>query len=1030
MRLIETAQTVHSAVQIDRPVIPLRPQQGDDALRLTEGVGADKMRPPRLGFQGINQAIYFTGGRRMPEDRQGKRGLGDQQVARHAFKSRASRIRYGFVIPGDNNSPAFMLQEHLCAAQNMTGGMKTEGHVSKGQILPVRQRLETARAIGTVARLHNGNGFGGCQYTSMSGPGMVGMAMCDYRLADRPVGVDINSDGGKKKRMVNNRHRSANRAKTPPLPVPSPSSLPGCLADHPLTAWMAGNGWAWHIHQIDTLVAARAGRDVLLTAPTGAGKTLAGFLPSLVDMYEMPPTDGSTLHTLYVSPLKALAVDVHRNLSRPVDAMGLPITHETRTGDTPQSKKQRQKRKPPHILLTTPESLALLLSHEEAPRTFAGLRHVVIDELHAVMHSKRGDLLSLGLARLTRLAPQARRIALSATLDGPETAAAYACREDATIVTAPAALRPKVRILIGRDRMPWSGHMARYALGDVYAELKEARLAIVFVNTRAQAELVFRELWDLNDDRLRIALHHGSLERDQRRRVEEAMASGGLDCVIATSSLDLGLDWAAVDLVVQIGAPKGASRLLQRIGRSNHRLDTPSRAILVPANRFEYLECMAACQAIDGQTLDGPAPRAGGLDVLAQHILGRGCMGPFEADDLFDEVRRAWPYRDLRREDFDGALHFMVNGGYALKTYDRYGRLETLDDGRYRVRDNRHRQRYAMNIGTIVEAPMLKVKIGKRTLGQIEDYFIQGLSAGDTFLFGGQVLRFEGLRDGAVQARRSTDGEAKIPSYAGGKLPLTTHLSTLVRHMLNRPGDWRRFPAPVAEWLHLQGERSALPSRDGLLVETFPRAGRHHLVAYGFEGRNAHHTLGFLLLRRMQRFALKPLGFVATDYAVAVWSLEPVDDADQLFAADLMVDDLQDWLEETPLLKRLFREVAVIAGLIDRQMPGARKTGKQVTFNADLIYDVLRRYEPDHILLKAARADAGGGLIDLERLQDMLVRIQGRIDHRRLDRVSPLAVPLLLEINRETIPRDEMGETVLADFERSLLEEAALDTVG
>jgi len=796
------------------------------------------------------------------------------------------------------------------------------------------------------------------------------------------------------------------------------------LENHPLTGWLAGQGWHWFPHQLETLAAAQAGANVLLCAPTGAGKTLSGFLPSLVDLLSGKKHRG--LHTLYISPLKALTVDVHRNIGRPIADLDLPITYETRTGDTPSSKRLRQKTKPPQILMTTPESLALLLSYANAGDYFKNLRYIIVDELHALMPSKRGDLLSLGLARLGSIAPESQRIGLSATIADTETARDWLCGSQGRVVQAPARIAPDIHILQSKARIPWAGHMALYAMPEIYEELCKSKMSIVFVNTRAQAELIFQNLWLLNDKNLKIALHHGSLERELRRKVEDRMAQGQLDCVVATSSLDLGIDWAEVDLVVQIGAPKGVSRLLQRIGRSNHRLNEPSRALLVPTNRFECIECLAATQAIAHKELDGPVPRDGGLDVLAQHIFGTACSGPFDENALYQEIRMAWPYRNLSREKFDQVLPFVIDGGYVLKTYDRYKRLHKNEDGLYELASPGLARQYRMNIGTIVEAPMLRVKMGRKWLGMIEEFFINHLTNGDTFLFAGQVVKFEGLRDMIVMVSRTSADNPKIPSYDGGKLPLSTHLSLRVRQLLESPQQWGIFPDNVEHWLELQREKSGLPGTDHLLVESFPRNGKHFLVAYPFAGRNAHQTLGFLLTRRLQRMGAKPLGFVATDYALAFWMLKEPESIENLFSVDLMGEELSEWLEDTPLLKRTFREAAVIAGLIERRHPGQQKSGRQMTFSSDLIYDVLYQYERDHILLQAALQDATQGLIDTGRLSDVLHEMQGRIRVEKLDRISPLSIPLILEISRETVSRKAAGDYYLEDLEQTLLAEAGM----
>lgn len=772
----------------------------------------------------------------------------------------------------------------------------------------------------------------------------------------------------------------------------------------PFRSWLASRGWRLRGHQAALLAQARDGKSALLVAPTGAGKTLAGFLPSLVEL-AADPAPG--LHTLYVSPLKALAIDVHRNVEKPIAEMALPIRAETRTGDTPQAKRVRQRKSPPHILMTTPESLALMLSYPDARAFFGRLRAVVIDEIHALAGTKRGDLLALDLARLAEVAPDARRVGLSATVAEPPSLARFlASGQDAkpAIVQGEAGARAAVSILVPEARIPWAGHMAAHALPEVYRAIANARSAIVFVNTRAQAEICFRELWKRNEANLAIALHHGSLAPERRRKVEAAMAAGKLRAVVATSSLDLGIDWGDVDLVVQIGAPKGAARLIQRVGRANHRLDEASRAVLVPANRFEMLECRAAVAALEASEIEPLRAPPGALDVLAQHLLANACSEPFDADAAFARVTRAAPYAALSRDDFERVLGFVADGGYALGAYERFKRLKRDEDGKWTVSSALAVRQYRFNVGTIVEEPMLNVAFrrGKR-LGRIEENFVVHLSPGDTFAFAGQVLRYEGMRETTVEVSRAKDDQPKVPIFAGGRMPFTAELAARVRGILNDPASWKDLPRDVKEWLSLQRRRSELPGRDGLLVETFPRHGRWFLVAYCFAGRNAHQTLGMLLTRRMERAGLRPLGFVASDYSIAVWSVRPVDRPEELLVEDILGDELEEWLADSAMLKRAFRNVAVIAGLIERRHPGQEKTGRQVTFSSDLIYDVLRKHEPDHVLLRATRADAATGLVDLERLASMLRAARGKIRHRRLARVSPLAVPVLLEVGREAV---------------------------
>jgi ATP-dependent Lhr-like helicase len=809
--------------------------------------------------------------------------------------------------------------------------------------------------------------------------------------------------------------------------------------------WFAARGWAPRAHQLRVLDHAQARESVLLISPTGGGKTLAGFLPSLAEITARGSGEG--IHTLYISPLKALAVDIARNLEAPIAEMGLPVIVETRTGDTPHSKRMRQRQKPPDILITTPEQVSLLVADPHAAHLLKGLRTVILDELHSMVTSKRGVLLSLALSRVQALAPEAIRIGLSATVADPDALRAWLVptgAEPAPSVLGQPGAKPEIRILSSVERVPWSGHSSIYAIPEVYAEIKRAKMTLVFVNTRSQAEMVFQALWEANDENLPIALHHGSLDVGQRRKVEAAMGEGRLRAVVCTSTLELGIDWGDVDLVVHVGAPKGSSRLLQRIGRSNHKLDLPSQALLVPSNRFEVLECQAALQAAEVNAQDTEYPMVLKMDVLAQHILCRACAGPFHPDELFAEVSSAWTYRKLTREEFDKAVDYVATGGYALRAYERYAKLKAQADGTLRLAHPRLAMAYRLNMGTIVEDEMLKVRlahvkrrlgkrmvVGGRVLGEVEEWFVSQLTVGQTFVFAGEVLRFEGLDEFGALASRSNDREPMVPSYQGGKFPLSTHLAERVRQMLADPAAWNGLPPQVKVWLSLQRFRSVVPKAGEMLVETFPRADKHYMVCYPFEGRLAHQTLGMLLTRRLERAGMQPLGFVASEYALVIWMVRDLSLAvssgrialGRLFDEDMMGDDLEAWMAESALMKRTFRNAAIIAGLIERRQPGKEKTARQMTVNTDLIYDVLRTHQPDHLLLRAAWDDAAEGLIDAYRLGAMLRRIKGQILHKPLDTVSPLSVPILLDIGRESV-YGEGHDALLAEAANALIDEA------
>lgn len=792
-------------------------------------------------------------------------------------------------------------------------------------------------------------------------------------------------------------------------------------------AWFTKRGWQPHAHQLDLLAASDA-PATLLIAPTGGGKTLAGFLPSLIALSK-PPRKG--MHTLYISPLKALAADIRRNLQTPVDELGLDIRIEDRTGDTRQSARQRQRHDPPHILLTTPESLALLMSYEDAPRIFAGLERVVVDEIHALAEGKRGDQLMLALSRIQSVNPGLRRVGLSATVEDPPALANFLSYGPAPcrILQADPGPKPDITLLETEHPPPWSGEGGRYAVSEVMDQIRAARMTLVFINTRAQAELFFQALWATNPEDLPIGIHHGSLSREAREKVEAAMVSGGLRAIVCTGSLDLGIDWGDVDLVIQVGAPKNVKRLVQRIGRANHRYDTPSRAMLVPANRFELIECRAALEAAYAGDLDGTPRSEGPLDVLCQHILLCACSGPFEADQLYEEIAAAGPYRKLTRANFDQCLDYCATGGYAFRAYDRWQRLVERG-GKWQLRDPRSSRNIRMNIGTIVDTETLKVRLRGRgkPLGEVEEAFASHLVPGDTFLIGGQTVRFEGLRELTVEVTRQSAKKPKIAVFSGLRMATSVQLAHRVLAMLSDADRWEKLPGYMRRWLEVQSEISALPAPNSLLSETFWRADQAYFCLYAFAGRNANQTLGLLLTRRMEEAGLEPLGFVSNDYALAIWSRKLVEDPAPLLNPEGLRDGLDTWLAENSVMKRTFRNAATIAGLIHRNHPGSRKSGRQATFSSDILYDTLLKYDPDHLLMQITREEARRGLVDFERIEEMLVRAQSAHVHVHAPHVTPFAAPLILEVGK--VPIWGAGrEAKLEEEAASLMSDAGLTQV-
>lgn len=801
--------------------------------------------------------------------------------------------------------------------------------------------------------------------------------------------------------------------------------------------WFTKQHWKILPHQRAMVQRFEENQSILLIAPTGTGKTLSGFLPSLIAIDREKPEG---LHTLYISPLKALTYDIERNLMRPIREMALPVTVESRTGDTSAYRRKRQRAKPPHVLLTTPESLMLLLSYADAPALFKHLKAVIVDEIHHVAPVKRGDLTTLALAQLETLAPGHQRIGLSATVADPDILCHWlgSAGKPVSLLQIKQGKPPVVKLLKTKETVPYNGFMAKYAMPDIMRILESAKTSIVFVNTRAQAELVFQLLWEINGSALPIGIYHSSLTKEKRLKTVQMMAEGTLRAVVATSALELGIDWGDVDSVIHVGAPKGVSRLLQRIGRSNHQVDVPSKAWLVPANRFELLECKAAIDAIKDGTLDGEVPGKGTEDVVIQFIMNCACSAPTSPEALYAVVTKSWSYRHLSRAYFEQLFTFVINGGYALRSYERYQRLIKNEEGLYIPASRTIIQRHRQNIGVIVESGKLKVKRlhgrGGRILGEIEESFAQTLRPGDSFYFAGETLAFVTIRDMILEAKSAQAKEPLIPTYAGGQMPLSTFLADGVRHMLEDPKQWVGLSADMRDWLQLQEKFSLLPGRKQFLIESFPRQKIFYTVFYTFEGRRANQTLGMLLSRRMERLHVHPLTFTVTDYGLAITSMEPVTEnhIDALLAPDILFNEMEEWLSESHMLKRSFRRIAAITGLVDQKNAQARKTMKQVTFNTDLIYDVLRKYDPEHVLLSITRADAERELLDTERLASMLHQFQDKRVFKLLKQPSPLSLPVILDIRTERLPgrgmelllhqaaQQETAEIMIAGIRRAL----------
>ena len=793
--------------------------------------------------------------------------------------------------------------------------------------------------------------------------------------------------------------------------------------------WISTKNWTLYDHQIKMFANSEYSAQLLI-APTGSGKTLAGFLPTIADLYLNP---SPTLHTLYISPLKALASDIKRNLEAPINELKLSITVEDRTGDTKQSLKKKQRVVPPNILLTTPESLALLMSYPEAARIFSNLKRIVVDELHAITESKRGDQLFLAISNIRKYCRNVKIIGLSATVNDPSLIAGWLAPEyDCDIILSDPGLDPDVSILKTSEPPPWAGSGGLYSIPEVINEIEKHKTTLIFHNTRAQAEIFFHNLWLANSKNLPIAIHHGSLDKDQRKQVEAAMVKGDLRAVVCTGSLDLGIDWGSVDLVIQIGAPRQVKRLVQRIGRANHSHSGVSKALIVPANRLEVLECFMALEAIYENKLDSELQTPIPLDVICQHLLLVACAGPFKPIDIFNEIRSISKYKNLTRVEFDKCLDFCITGGYALKKYEQWHRLMETSDGYVKLRDPRIANRLRMNAGTIQDNDTLKVKYKSKhgkskglSIGEVEEAFAISLTPGDTFLIGGKIVKFESLREMIVEVSRKPGKKPKIAVFSGTKFATSTLLCDRILKTLEEK-RWENLPNYLCRWLKQQETYSKLPQSNSLLIETFPRNNLHYICVYGFAGRNAQQTLGLLLTKRMEEMGLNPLGFVANDYTTLVWGLTKVVDPTKLVGGENILKGLDLWLSNNAVMKRTFRSVATIAGLIERNLAGVKKSGRQATFSSDILYDTLLRYDPNHLLLQATKKEAMQGLVDFARIENMLEKTKSHVTHVDLKRVSPFSAPLLLEAGR--IPIHGSAIELMLDTEiNSLIADAGLE---
>jgi len=810
--------------------------------------------------------------------------------------------------------------------------------------------------------------------------------------------------------------------------------------------WFASRGWQPFGFQREVWAAMHAGRSGLLHATTGSGKTLAVWIGALLRGRTQPAAAG--LQVLWITPMRALAADTTRALAEPLAGLAPMWRVGQRTGDTPAAERARQDRRMPEALVTTPESLTLLLTRERAAAELAGIHTVVVDEWHELIGSKRGVQLQLALARLKRFNPGLVTWGLSATLGNlHEAMATLAGQADATLVRGvhDKALVIDTLLPVEPGRFSWGGHLGAQMLEPVVREIERSSTTLVFTNTRSQAETWYQLLLDQRPDWAGlVALHHGSLDKAVREWVEAGLKQGQLKAVVATSSLDLGVDFLPVERVLQIGSAKGVARLLQRAGRSGHAPGRTSRVTLVPTNTLELVEAAAARRAAQAGRVESRCSPEAPLDVLVQHIVTVATGGGFEADPFFDEVRSAAAYRTLTREAFDWALAFCERGGDSLSAYPEYHRIRRHDDGRWRVADPGIARRHRLMVGTIVSDASMAVKWASgagagATLGHVEEGFIARLNKGDCFVFAGRVLEFVRTHEMAALVRVAKKSRGVVPAWAGGKMPLSSELAESVQALLEGAagGDFAEPELQAAlPMLQAQARLSKLPVRDALLVERFDSREGHHVFLYPFAGRNVHiglaQLLAWRLANRVKDARPNTFSLSVNDYGLEIVAAAPLPegalDDPALFGTQDLLPDVLASLNSGQLAQRRFREIARVAGLVFGGYPGAPKSLRQVQASSSLFFEVFRQYDAGNRLLTQAEGEVLAQELDLSRLQATLARLQALPRPVvTLPAPSPFALPLMIERLREQLSTEKLKDRL----ERLVAEgEAALAVQG
>ena len=801
-----------------------------------------------------------------------------------------------------------------------------------------------------------------------------------------------------------------------------------------IDSWFASKGWSPFGWQREVWEASMEGKFGLLNAPTGSGKTFALFMPELMKWIQDHPDDfrekeKNGLRLLWITPLRALARELETAMQQVVSDLGIPWRVERRTGDVSQSVKQRQKKQMPEVLISTPESLHVLLAQKGYPARFRNLRTVVVDEWHELIGSKRGTQTELGLSRLRGMNPDLQVWGISATIGNMEEAfdvlLGMQKPEKSVIIASDIDKKITVNTVIPDDmeRFPWSGHLGINLLPKILPILEKEGSTLIFTNTRAQSEIWFREILDSKPDLAgTIAIHHGSLDRNIRNWVEESLHSGLLKTVVCTSSLDLGVDFAPVDTVIQIGSPKGVARFLQRAGRSGHRPDAESTIWFVPTHALELIEAAALKNAVETTNVESRIPVLKPFDVLIQYLVTLAVSEGFRPNKVRKEISNTFAYQTLREEEWNWILEFIQSGGKSLTRYDEFKKVEVDPDGIWKVYDRKIARRHRMTIGTIASDSMMRVKYLKGgTLGRIEEWFLSQLNPGDTFWFAGRNLELVRIKDMTALVRRAKGASSKVPSYMGGRMSLSSNMSELLRGKLQEAisgGEGSAELEAIEPILAIQKERSILPGDDQFLIEKSWSKEGCHCFFFPFEGRYVHEGMSALVAHRLSK--IKPITFsiAMNDYGFELLSDQdiPIEEAlkEDLFSENNLVSDIMSTLNDAELAKRRFRDISQIAGLVFPGFPGNQKAGRHLQMSSGLFFDVFLEHEPDNLLIEQAFDEVLQVQLDEARIRKALQRIRHQdIVLREVDRFSPFAFPIYVDRLRERLSSEKLIDRVM-----------------